>query len=47
MLEKEYEAAPFVSSDESAFAATTYRGLLHPVLEQLPGSEGSARCRRE
>jgi SAM-dependent methyltransferase len=37
VLEKEYQEAPFVSSDESAFAATTYRGLLHPVLEQLPG----------
>ena len=37
VLEKEYQEAPFVSSEESAFAATTYRGLLHPVLEQLPG----------
>jgi SAM-dependent methyltransferase len=36
VLEKEYQAAEFISSDESAFAATTYRGLLHPVLEQLP-----------
>ena len=39
VLEKEYQEAPFVSSDESAFAATTYRGLLQPLLEQLPAGE--------
>jgi SAM-dependent methyltransferase len=41
VLEREYEEAPFVSSEESAFAATTYRGLLHPVLEQLPSRKAA------
>jgi SAM-dependent methyltransferase len=35
VLEQAYRAAPFVSADESAFAAETYRRLLRPLLKQL------------
>jgi SAM-dependent methyltransferase len=35
VLEQAYRAAPFVSADESAFAAKTYRRLLRPLLAQL------------
>jgi len=36
VLEQAYRTAPFVSADESAFAAETYRRLLRPLLKQLP-----------
>jgi SAM-dependent methyltransferase len=36
VLEKGYEEAPFVSSEESVFAAATYRRLVEPVLNELP-----------
>ncbi len=34
-LEKGYEGAPFVSAEESAYAAETYRRLARPLLERL------------
>ena len=35
VLEQAYRAAPFVSAEESAFAAETYRRLLRPLLARL------------
>ena len=37
VLEQAYRAAPFVSAEESAFAAETYRRLLRPLLVRLSG----------
>ncbi|MGD0272580.1 MAG: class I SAM-dependent methyltransferase [Gaiellaceae bacterium] len=37
VLEQAYRAAPFVSAEESAFAAETYRRLLRTVLARLSG----------
>ena len=37
VLEQAYRAAPFVSAEESAFAAETYRRLLRPLLVELSG----------
>ncbi len=41
VLEQAYRMAPFVSAEESAFAAETYRRLLRSVLASLAGRENA------